>query len=218
MATRVKASYDASARRAASVERRARILAAARALFLAHGYAATTMSAIARESDVNIDTVYTLVGRKPALFRLLVETAISGVGVPVPAEERDYVRAIQAEESAEGKLTLYAESLPAIHARLAPLVDTLKAAGAAEPELAALWEEIAERRRGNMSRLAAELEATGDLAVDPEVAADIIWATNAPELYLLLVDKRGWSSEQYSEWLRDTWVRGLLRPSDVRHR
>jgi AcrR family transcriptional regulator len=211
MATRVKASYDASARRAASAERRARILVAARALFLAHGYPATTMSAIARESDVNIDTVYALVGRKPALFRLLVETAISGVGVPVPAEERDYVRAIQAEESAEGKLALYAESLPAIHARLAPLVDTLKAAGAAEPELAALWEEIAERRRGNMSRLAAELHATGALAVDPEVAADIIWATNAPELYLLLVEKRRWSPAQYSDWLRDTWVKGLLR-------
>jgi AcrR family transcriptional regulator len=47
-------------------------------LFLERGYVRTTMTAIAEEAGVALDTVYELVGRKPDLFRLLIETAISG--------------------------------------------------------------------------------------------------------------------------------------------
>ncbi len=204
--------YDGSARRAASAQRRARILAAARELFLAHGYAGTTMPAVARESGVAVDTVYELVGRKPELFRLLVETAISGQDAAVPAEERDYVRAIHAEPTAEGKLALYAGTLPSIHARLAPLVAVLTGAAGAEPGLAELWREIGERRHANMGRLAEELVATGRLRTTPEHAADVIWATNSPELYLLLVAQRGWTASTYVTWLTETWVGQLLTP------
>jgi hypothetical protein len=41
-------------------------------------------------------------------------------------------------------------------------------------------------------------------------AADIIWATNAPELYQLLVTQRGWSPERYEHFLAETWRRLLL--------
>ena len=78
MAARVKRrSYD-SARTEASRVRHARVLASARALFLARGYVRTTMAAVASEAEVSLDTVYALVGRKPDLFRLLIESAISG--------------------------------------------------------------------------------------------------------------------------------------------
>ncbi len=202
--------YDGSARRAASAQRHARILAAARELFLTHGYAGTTMSAVARSSGVAVDTVYELVGRKPELFRLLVETAISGQDGAVPAEERDYARAIHAEPTAEGKLARYARSLPPIHARLAPLVAVLTGAAGAEPGLAALWREIGERRHANMGRLAEELAATGRLRTTPDHAADVTWATNSPELYLLLVEQRGWAAADYVAWLTETWVGQLL--------
>ena len=202
--------YDNSARSAASQARRSAVLAAARSLFLGRGYVRTTMSAVAKESDVAVDTVYELVGRKPDLFRLLIETAISGQGQAVPADERDYVQRIQAEPSAAGKLRIYAQALPAIHARLAPLVTALQAAASAEPELGDLWRDIAERRATNMHRLAAELHAAGGLAVPVDEAADIIWATNSPEVYTLLVIQRGWTPERYGTWLSETWERLLL--------
>ena len=202
--------YDNSARSAASQARRTAVLAAARSLFLGRGYVRTTMSAVAKESDVAVDTVYELVGRKPDLFRLLIETAISGQGQAVPADERDYVQRIQAEPSASRKLRIYAHALPAIHARLAPLVTALQAAASAEPELGDLWRDIAERRATNMHRLAAELHAAGGLAVPVDEAADIIWATNSPEVYTLLVIQRGWTPERYGRWLSETWERLLL--------
>jgi AcrR family transcriptional regulator len=202
--------YDNSARSAASQARRALVLESARSLFLERGYVRTTMSAIAEEAGVSIDTIYELVGRKPDLFRLLIETAISGQDQAVPADERDYVRQIQAEPSAVGKLRIYARALPAPQARLAPLVTVLQAAASAEPELAELWRGITERRATNMRRLAAELHTAGGLSVSVDEAADIIWATNSPEIYRLLVTQRGWTPERYSKWLADSWERLLL--------
>ncbi len=172
------------------------------------------MPAVARASGVAVDTVYELVGRKPELFRLLVETAISGQDSAVPAEERDYVRAIHAEPTAEGKLALYARSLPSIHARLAPLVAVLTGAAGAEPSLGELWREIGERRFANMGRLADELAATGRLRTTPRRAADVIWASNSAEVYLLLVEQRGWSADDYAAWLTETWTGQLLVPDD----
>ncbi len=73
-----KRRYDATARKQQARQTRERILQAARDLFAEQGYPATTMTQIARRADVSLDTVYAAVGAKPALFRELVEAAISG--------------------------------------------------------------------------------------------------------------------------------------------
>jgi AcrR family transcriptional regulator len=206
----VKRRYDASRRRQAAACTRAAILAAARELFADRGYGATPMTAIARRADVAVDTVYSSVGRKPELARLLIETAISGTGEPVPAGERDYVQAIRAASDAETKIALYAAAVTAIAGRLAPLLGMIQQAAAAEPELATLWREIADRRAANMRRFVADLAAVAPLRADPDQAADIVWATNAPEFYQLLVGQRGWSPERYQRFLTEAWCRLLL--------
>jgi hypothetical protein len=168
------------------------------------------MTAIAEHAGVALDTVYASLGRKPELARLLIETAISGSSQAVPAEERDYVQAIQAAPDAETKIAIYASAMGAIAARLAPVLSILQQAAPAEPELAALWRETAERRAANMHRFVTDLAAVAALRVDPGEAADIVWATNAPEFYQLLVGQRGWSPERYEHFLADTWHRLLL--------
>jgi AcrR family transcriptional regulator len=206
----VKRRYDTSRRREAAERTRSAILDAARQLFTERGYTATAMTAIAERAGVALDTVYAAVGRKPELARLLIETAISGTTAAVPAEERDYVRAIQAAPDAGTKITIYAAAIRVIAARMAPLLAMLQQAAPAEPQLAALWREITERRHANMRRFAADLAAATTLRVDLDEAADIIWATNAPELYQLLVSQRGWTPERYERFLADTWQRLLL--------
>lgn len=49
----------------------------------------------------------------------------------------------------------------------------------------------------------------GGVSIDE--AADMIWATNSAELYVLLTGERGWSPDHYERWLADTWCRLLLR-------
>jgi AcrR family transcriptional regulator len=211
--SRTRRAYDAPRRRAAAARTRGAILAAARRRFATHGYAATTMAAVAAEAGVALDTVYATVGPKPALFRLLIEAALSGRDAAVPAEARDYVRAIRATPDAGGKLDRYAAAVADIQPRLAPLLAVLRAAAPAAPELAALWREISERRAANMRLLAQDLAATGELRADLSLdeVADVIWATNAAEFYTLLVLERGWTPQRFGRWLADAWRRLLLR-------
>jgi hypothetical protein len=41
-------------------------------------------------------------------------------------------------------------------------------------------------------------------------AADVLWATNSSELYVLMTAERGWSVDRYERWLAATWARRLL--------
>ena len=206
----VKRRYDATGRRQAAARTRAVILDAARELFTERGYAATPMTAIADRAGVALDTVYASAGRKPALARLLIETAISGTDQAVPAEQRDYVQAIQAAPDAGTKITIYAAAITAMAPRLALVLSIIQQAATDEPALAGLWSEIAERRAANMRRFVADLATAAPLRLDPEQAADVIWATNATEMYQLLVGQRGWTPERYERFLADTWHRLLL--------
>jgi AcrR family transcriptional regulator len=209
-----KRFYDSSSRKEAAGLTRQAIIDAARCVFLDKGYAAATMPAIAKTAGVALDTVYATVGKKAALFRLLIEMAISGTDSAVPVEEREYVRAIRVETDAAGKLRIYAAALRSILQRLAPLFRVLQGAAPLDPELSALWQSISQRRAMNMRMFAADLIATGRLRQYLSVAkaADIIWSMNSPEFYLLLVEERGWSPKEFEHWLVDAWIRLLLEP------
>lgn len=215
MAGKVKGrSYNAGNRQASSLETRARVLAAAREAIVESGYRGATVAGIANRAGVNVDTVYELVGRKPVLLRELIEQAISGTGVAVSAEERDYVRAIRAEPDPRKKLRIYARAITLIQARLAPLFLALREASATEAEAREVWQEISNRRATNMQRLASDLRSAGGLRQGLTVnqAADVLWATNGSELYVLLTVERGWSAARYERWLADAWCSLLLPP------
>src|SRR5471032_1818390 len=80
-------SYDSTGRRDGARARRRRIIDVARRRFLADGYAATTIAAIADEAGVSIDTIYKAIGRKPRLAKAVFDDGIAGHG-PVPTEVR----------------------------------------------------------------------------------------------------------------------------------
>ncbi len=208
-----KRAYHAPRRIEQAAATRAAVLAAARELFVATGYSATTIAQIAERARVAPDTIYTTVGRKPALLRELVETAISGTAQPVPAEQRDYVLRIGAADTALAKITIYAEAITAIQQRMAPVFLALRDAAATDADCASLWREIATRRARNMRAFAADLRSTGELRDDltDDQVADIIWSMNAAEYWDLLVRERGWTPEQFRGWLGDAWTRLLLR-------
>ena len=208
----VKRRYDATGRRARSADTRRRILESARQLMIDHGYRATTVAAVARAAGTNVDTVYELVGRKPVLLRELIELSISGTNRPVVAEERDYVKAMQAASDPAEKLVIYARAMRRIQGRMAPLYLALRDASSTEPEARQVWKEISDRRAANMRKLVRDLRQTGRLRADLSVeeAADTIWATNSAELYVMLTAERGWSASHYERWLADTWRRLLL--------
>jgi AcrR family transcriptional regulator len=79
--------YDATGRRAQAERSRASVIDAARDLFLAQGYAATTIASISARAGVSVETIYKAFGGKPGLVRAICAQALAGTG-PVPAEQR----------------------------------------------------------------------------------------------------------------------------------
>ena len=208
-----KRRYHSPRRAEQAAATRRDVLSAARELFITNGYSATTIADIAARARVSPDTIYATVGRKPALLRELVETAISGTGQAVPAEQRDYVTRISAAGTATAKITIYAHAITAIQQRLAPVFLALRDAAATDPDCASLWRQIAERRATNMRAFAADLRSTGELRDDltDGQVADIIWSMNAAEYWDLLVHERRWTPAQFQNWLTDAWTRLFLR-------
>jgi len=210
--SRAKRAYHSPRRDEQAAVTRKAVLNAARNLFVSKGYTATTVAEIAEQARVSVDTVYATVGRKPALMRELVETAISGTETAVPAERRDYVARVRAATSARDKISIYAQAITDIHERMAPVFLALRDAATTDQECASVWAEIAKRRATNMGTFAADLRATGELRADlsDQQVADIIWSMNAPEFWVLLVRERAWTPAQFAAWLTDAWARLLL--------
>ncbi len=210
-----KRGYHSPRRIEQAAATREAILGAARELFVGNGYVATTIAAIAARAGVSVDTIYATAGRKPALLRELVETAISGTGQAVPAEQRDYVLKVRAAPTARAKITVYAHAIAAIQERLAPVFVVLRTAAATDSECASLWTEIAQRRAANMRMFAADLRGTGELRDDlsDDQVADVIWSMNSAEYWVLLIQERGWRPAQFADWLADAWPRLLLKTS-----
>jgi AcrR family transcriptional regulator len=207
-----KRRYRAPRRAEQAAANRRAILGAARDLFVERGYIAATVAEIADRAQVSVDTIYATVGRKPELLRELVETAISGTDHAVPAIERDYVKAIRSAPTAREALTIYAAAITSIHQRLAPIFIALRDAALTDPDCAALWTEITQRRARNMRSMVTELRATGGLRDDltDHDIADVVWSMNAVEYWVLLVRERGWTPDRFGRWLADAWVRLLL--------
>lgn len=184
---------------------------AARELFLADGYAGTTMAAIAAAADVSVETIYKAFGGKPGLVRTIVEKGLEGAG-PIPAEQRS--DEMQAREQDPHRIlrnwgTLVTEVAP----RTAPILLLVRDAAATDPEIASLLEEVDRTRLARMERNARTLHERGDLRPDValEQARDVLWAYSSPELYELLVVRRGWPMPRYGQFVAAGMIAALLR-------
>ncbi|MEO9197969.1 MAG: TetR/AcrR family transcriptional regulator [Antricoccus sp.] len=203
--------YHAPRRQKAAQQTRSRIIAAARELFTHNGYEQTAVSAIANLAEVSVDTIYTSIGRKPALVRAVIDDVLGEGRGPVTATARGYVEQIEAAPDATTKFAEYARALGRLNPELAPLLEALHQAGLRDQECHAAWSGLVNRRAANMRLFAANLRTTGELRadLDDDTVADLVWATNSTEYYLLLT-ARGWSTRRYTDHLVDLWTRLLL--------
>jgi AcrR family transcriptional regulator len=204
--------YDASGRRAAAARTRRAIVDAARALFIERGYEATTIAAIAPATGVSHETVYAAFGPKPALFRHLVELALSGTGEEIPALQRPIVSQVRAEPDARRALALFAHEVALLQGRVAPLFAALSVAAQTDADLRVFAGELSARRVGHMRAFILGLMEKTTLreGVTIEAATDTIWIMNSPEFYLLCARDRGWTPEYFERWLAETWALLLL--------
>jgi AcrR family transcriptional regulator len=204
--------YDSSGRRERARQTRGQIIDAARDLFLAGGYAATTVTAIAAAAQVSVETIYKGFGGKPGLVRAIVDKGLAGEG-PVPAEQRsDHIR--DTEPDPRRILTAWGTFITELGPRTAPILALARDAAASDPEIAALLDEISATRHERMTINARGLANAGHLRPGITIgqAADILWTYSSPELYELLVIRRGWPAQRFGHFVGQALVAALLPP------
>jgi AcrR family transcriptional regulator len=209
-AVKGKRGYDASSRREQANRNRSRIIEAAERRFLDDGYALTTIAAIADDAGVSVDTIYKSFGGKPGLVRAVREQALRGPR-PVPAEQRsdELQRAeLEPRKIIEGWGRLTTEIAP----RASPILLLLRDAAQTDPDLHVLLEEMDSDRHRRMTDNARRLHAAGHLrsGITVAVAADVMWTYSSPELYELLVLRRGMSLKRYGQFVADAMISALL--------
>ena len=209
--------YDAAGRQARARANRWAIVQAAERLFRRSGFAGATMAAIAADAGVSVETIFKVFGNKTGLVRAIREQALAGEG-PIPAERRsDQLQARERDPRAiiRGWGVLAAEVAP----KVTPILLLVREAAATDAEMAGLQKEMDAARLTRMVHNARTLHAADHLrpGVTLEEAADVLWIYSSPELYDLLVLRRGWTPERYGRFIVDGMVAALLSPQRSRH-
>ncbi len=203
---------DVKSRREIAAEATQRVIVETAArLFVEQGYAPTTISQIARESGVAVQTIYNSTGSKRELLSRVLDFAAAGDKAPrpVPAFMQEQAAA---EPDARKVIAQLVEFWRGGLERTAPIFEVIRQAAALDPEIAALETERAQARLRNYGIAGRMLAGRGQLrsGLSPDAAAAVIFSLGHPESYRLLVHRSGWSSEQWAEWVTDALEAALL--------
>lgn len=182
------------------------ILAAARRLFAAQGYAATSMAAIAEEAGAAMQTVYSSVGPKHAILLALLDLLDEEAGVGAMwrkvGETHDQVELVRLGVNLTRQFV----------ERFGDILWTMMAAASIEPDVAAALEEGNRRHRTGMRRLAGRIAETGSLkaGLTPERAGDIFGLLTWAATYRQMIDDFGWTLDEAEAWIAETLITLLL--------
>ncbi|MBE1534692.1 hypothetical protein [Actinomadura algeriensis] len=116
--------------------------------------------------------------------------------------ERAWFRDACAAPPAPAQLRAHVRGTLGILGRVAPMIPLIEAAAATDPEIAAQWPGGGDPRH-TVHRAAAEALAGKPgfrAGVSVERAADVLFGLLSPQLYLLFVDDRGWSADEWGDW------------------
>ncbi len=205
-------AYDNSSRTASARATRRRIIDVARTSFLERGFAGTTIRQLAEAAEVSQETIYKAFGGKAGLLKAVYDTSLAGDDEAIPLARRPEALAVfNATEPVEA-VTAYAGLAEIVSARVDPLLRVLLGSRDTDATLSAFARTIDGERRVGSAIWVGHWHAAGWLREDLDVerAADILWALNSNEPRWLLQD-RGWTPDEITAWLADTFCHALLR-------
>jgi len=193
------------------------VLDAARTLFLARGYAGTSIRDVADLAGVSFPTVYATVGNKVALLSAVFDVSVAGDDEPVSMAERADVQV--AEQNPDPRVTLaaYTRQVCAAAARVWPILQLIDEAGRAHPEVAELGRKTREELLTGVRRLARNLADKRALrdGLTVEKAADILWMFGIGVIYDALVKHRHWTPRELETWVNASLDQLILAPTKV---
>lgn len=209
-----KRRYASARRNEQAADTRAAIIAAARQLFVAAGWKATTIAGVAREAGVAAETVYAAFGNKQGLLNAVIEATIRRSQPEVKLLEQAGPQAIAAAADQREQIALFAGDITAVLGGVAELMAVVRAAAETDPEMAVLYRGLHAGRRRNLGFVASALLARGPLrgGMGEVEATDVLWRLASPELFVLLKQVEGLDADGYARWLANMLQAAMLEP------
>jgi AcrR family transcriptional regulator len=206
-------TYNSELRSQQAAQTRRKILQAAQELFETEGYATTSMAAIAAAAGVSLKTVYLAFETKSGLLRALWHLLLRGERDSAPVAEQTWYRAVLEEPDPDRQLRLNIRNSLIVKTRAGKMLDVIRSAASADPEIGSLWARIQTEFHDNQRAIVQSIADKQALATHLDVASatDILWALNHPNLYMLLAGERSWSPERYEQWLSDLLCAEILQ-------
>lgn len=204
--------YRSSRREAQARLTRRRVLDAATTVFLEHGFAGSTMRAIASQAGVSVPTVELLFGTKGRLLQAAIDVAIAGDDEPVPVLDRRWTETAVNAATADDFLDIVASIITSAQQRSAGLVLALFEAASTDTELTDLAEHMTTQRATTAGWIVDQLTRKAPLGVDRtrQEAIDTMWILMDPAVFDRLTRQRQWAVQQYQRWLATSVARLLI--------
>ena len=208
-------SEGATLRQAQTALTEQRIVAAASELFLADGYVATTLEAVARRARVAARTVYVRFGTKAALFKRVVDVAIVGDTEAVDVLGRDWMIEAMTATTLAGRIAAGAAAGRQIMERTGALFAVAQQAAGIEPVIAGYWQQGREQTRHGQEVFCTKLTDDGLLPPGTDLTwlIDTVTVLVAAETYLLVTRMLGWDLDGYQDWLELSLTRLIAPPA-----
>ncbi len=178
---------------------------------MAHGYAVTTITEIAKTAGVAHQTVYFIFGSKAGLLAAIMDLQIVGDLDPAPLLERPQVKRLSTIRTPERRLKHLVNVALEITERLAPVYEIVRG-GAADAEIRELLDRHEEQRWRSLRTMLGEL--ANDLAdgVDLDEGTDRLYALLSHETYWLLVHRRRWTNTRWRRYANIEAANQLFHP------
>lgn len=207
-----KRRYDSSRRQAQARETKMKIAQASRRLFIEYGYAGATIEAIAGDAGVAKETVYSIFKNKRNILAFLLDISVGGDDQPVRIMNRPGPQAVMRETNQVRQVTEFSRGISEIMERAAPVFEVMQIAAKTEPEIARRVDRLYQERLENLTAFIRYVAANGPLRgeLSEKRAGETVWALTSPDLFRLLTNRLGWSTDHYTEWLTNSLIRLLL--------
>jgi AcrR family transcriptional regulator len=211
IARKPRRGYISAARTEQARRTRQRVIEAATQLFVQHGYATTTMRAIAAEAGVSLPTVELLFGTKAQLLHVVIDVAVAGDDEPVPVLSRAWAADAQSARNLPEFLSAVAQVLCAAQTRSASVMLAAYEAATSDPDIQLLILDRESQRERTSSWIVDGVMARAALrpGLDRTAAVDTLWLLMDPVIFSRLSRNRAWSAERYASWFAESVTRLL---------
>ena len=197
---------------------RARIIAAAAQRFLAHGYAGTTMRAVALDAGVALPTVELAFRTKARLLKAVIDVAIAGDDDQVAMLDRQWAKRAESIAGPPDFVAAFARVLAGSAERAAGLAATALEAARADEDIATVAAQLMSQREVMASWLVDGIMHRSALreGTDRAVAVDTVWTLMDPVVFCRLTGDRHWTTAHFERWFTDSVTRLVLSADNTR--